>query len=68
VKNKAMDQEMSFYESPFKSSEQQDSDISNKKVAGSLLEDEQISVNANSSNIKIVMIESEQEDSVNGNK
>ena len=63
-----MDQEMSFYESPFKSSEQQDSDISNKKVAGSLLEDEQISVNANSSNIKIVMIESEQEDSVNGNK
>jgi len=68
VKNKAMDQEMSFYESPFKSSEQQDSDISNKKVAGSILEDEQISVNANSSNIKIVMIESEQEDSVNGNK
>ena len=63
-----MDQEMSFYESPFKSSEQQDSDISNKKVAGSILEDEQISVNANSSNIKIVMIESEQEDSVNGNK
>jgi hypothetical protein len=59
---------MSFCESPLKSSEQIDSDISNKKVAGSLIEDEQISVNANSSNIKITMIESEQEDSVNGNR